>query len=83
MIVLCSEESRDDLLSLMAVMDSWCFLIDCSDHTLADVQGWLRDELNAERLEAEPNYTTPPSALLLFHWVQKTAFQGLLTVHYR
>ncbi|XP_056610587.1 Fanconi anemia group B protein isoform X1 [Triplophysa dalaica] len=78
-----TEEFRDDLLSLRAVMDSWCFLIDCCDHTLADVQGWLRVELHAERLEAEPNYTAPPSALLLFHWVQKTPFQGLLTVHYR
>ncbi|KAI7808428.1 Fanconi anemia group B protein [Triplophysa rosa] len=76
-------ESRDDHLSLMAMMDSWCFLIDGCDHTLADVQGWLRDELHAERLEAEPNYAAPPSALLLFHWVRKTPFQGLLTVHYR
>nr|XP_055070607.1 Fanconi anemia group B protein isoform X1 [Misgurnus anguillicaudatus]XP_055070608.1 Fanconi anemia group B protein isoform X1 [Misgurnus anguillicaudatus]XP_055070609.1 Fanconi anemia group B protein isoform X1 [Misgurnus anguillicaudatus]XP_055070610.1 Fanconi anemia group B protein isoform X1 [Misgurnus anguillicaudatus]XP_055070611.1 Fanconi anemia group B protein isoform X1 [Misgurnus anguillicaudatus]XP_055070612.1 Fanconi anemia group B protein isoform X1 [Misgurnus anguillicaudatus] len=78
-----TDDAREDLFSLMAVMDSWSFIIDCCDHTLVDVQGWLLDVMHAECLEVEPHYATPPSALLLFHWTQKTPFQGLLTVHCR
>ncbi|XP_051566582.1 Fanconi anemia group B protein [Myxocyprinus asiaticus] len=80
---LNTEEAREDLLSLMAVLDVWFFLIESSDHTLTDVQRWLQEFLLAERLEVEPQYSACLSTAMLFHWQQNTPFQGVLTVHCR
>lgn len=81
------DEAREDLLSLLAVLDAWTFLIHSPDHTLCDVAGWIQTSIPCERLEISPHYLLAnpagPSAVMLFHWQHKTPFQGELSVHCR
>ncbi|XP_041739199.1 Fanconi anemia group B protein [Coregonus clupeaformis] len=82
---LTTDEAREDLLSLLAVLDAWTFLIHSPDHTLCDVAGWIQTSMPCERLEISPHYLLAnpagPSAAMLFHWQHKTPFQGELSVH--
>ncbi|XP_064832550.1 Fanconi anemia group B protein [Oncorhynchus masou masou] len=82
---LTTDEAREDLLSLLAVLDAWTFLIHSPDHTLCDVAGWIQTSIPCERLEISPHYLLAnpagPSAVMLFHWRHKTPFQGELSVH--
>ncbi|XP_020317280.1 Fanconi anemia group B protein isoform X2 [Oncorhynchus kisutch] len=82
---LTTDEAREDLLSLLAVLDAWTFLIHSPDHTLCDVAGWIQTSIPCERLEISPHYLLAnpagPSAVMLFHWQHKTPFQGELSVH--
>eukprot|EP00063_Salmo_salar_P045475 XP_014020310.1 PREDICTED: Fanconi anemia group B protein isoform X2 [Salmo salar] len=82
---LTTDEAREDLLSLLAVLDAWTFLIHSPDHTLCDVAGWIQTSMPCERLEISPHYLLAnpagPSAVMLFHWQHKTPFQGELSVH--
>lgn len=80
---MCSEEAREDLLSLLAALDVWFFLVECSDHTLADVQGWMRESLRAERLDVDPRFLADPSDVRLFRWEQKSPFRAVLSVRCR
>ncbi|KAK9968918.1 hypothetical protein ABG768_027135 [Culter alburnus] len=80
---LNTEEAREDLLSLVAVLDVWFFLVECWDHTLADVQGWLQESLRVERLDVDPRFTADPSDVRLFRWEQKSPFQAVLSVRCR
>ncbi len=80
---VCSDEAREDLLSLMALLDVWFFRLECPDHTLADVQGWLQESLRFERLEIDPHFTADPSGVPLFRWEQNSPFQGVLSVYCR
>uniref|UniRef100_A0A668AFC5 FA complementation group B n=1 Tax=Myripristis murdjan TaxID=586833 RepID=A0A668AFC5_9TELE len=78
---------REDLLSLLAVLDHRVFLLDSPDHSLGDVDGWIQRTVGCERIEVSPQYllfnSSGPSALMLFHWHQTTPFQGELSVHSR
>uniref|UniRef100_A0A672NIH3 Fanconi anemia group B protein n=1 Tax=Sinocyclocheilus grahami TaxID=75366 RepID=A0A672NIH3_SINGR len=76
-------EARDDLLSLLALLDVWFFRLECPCHTLADVQGWLQESLRFERLEIDPRFTADPSSVRLFRWEQNSPFQGILSVYCR
>ncbi|KAM9485305.1 Fanconi anemia group B protein-like isoform 3-T4 [Salvelinus alpinus] len=82
---LTTDEAREDLLSLLAVLDAWTFLIHSPDHTLCDVAGWIQTSMPCERLEISPHYLLAnpagPSAVMLFHWQHKTPFLGELSVH--
>ncbi|KAI2660942.1 Fanconi anemia group B protein [Labeo rohita] len=69
---LNTDEAREDLLSLMALMDVWFFMVECPDHTLADVQGWLQESMRFERLEIDPRFTADPTGVRLFRWVQNS-----------
>ncbi|XP_016345247.1 Fanconi anemia group B protein isoform X3 [Sinocyclocheilus anshuiensis] len=80
---LNTDEARDDLLSLLALLDVWFFRLECPGHTLADVQGWLQESLRFERLEIDPRFTADPSSVRLFRWEQNSPFQGVLSIYCR
>ncbi|XP_056320599.1 Fanconi anemia group B protein [Danio aesculapii] len=80
---LNTEEAREDLLSLKALLEVWCLLIRCSDHTLADVQLWLQQSLGLQRLTVDPHFTVDPSGVMLFHWEQRSPFQAVLSIYCR
>ncbi|KAL1267331.1 hypothetical protein QQF64_032694 [Cirrhinus molitorella] len=80
---LNTDEAREDLLSLMALLDVCFFLVECLDHTLADVQGWLQESLRFERLEIDPSFTADPTGIRLVRWEQNSPFQGILSVYCR
>ncbi|XP_044072151.1 Fanconi anemia group B protein [Siniperca chuatsi] len=80
-----TDEVKEDLLSLMAVLERWVFQIDSPDHSLGDVDGWIQKRVGCKRIEVSPQYlllnSSGPSALMLLHWHQITPFQGELSVH--
>uniref|UniRef100_A0A8C1S417 FA complementation group B n=2 Tax=Cyprinus carpio TaxID=7962 RepID=A0A8C1S417_CYPCA len=80
---LNTDEAREDLLSLLALLDVWFFRLECPGHTLVDVQGWLQESLHFERLEIDPRFTADPSSVRLFRWEQSSPFQGILSVYCR
>lgn len=81
------DESREDLFSLLAFLDSWSFQIASPEHTLCDVGQWLQEELGCEMVEGNPQYllSNPagPSAALVFHWQKKNPFLGELVIYCR
>lgn len=87
LLCLCPDEVEEDLLSSMAVLDRWVFLIDSPDHSLGDVDGWIQRREGCKRLAVSPQYlllnSSGPSPLMLLHWHQITPFQGELSVHSR
>ncbi|KAF7665433.1 hypothetical protein LDENG_00143640 [Lucifuga dentata] len=82
---LKTDEVREDLLSLLAVLDQWVFHIDSPDHSLGDVGGWMERRMGCETIEVSPQYllfnSSAPSAVMLLRWHQETPFQGELSVH--
>ncbi|KAL7881203.1 hypothetical protein AOLI_G00080510 [Acnodon oligacanthus] len=80
-----SDESREDLLSLLAAFEPWLFLIQSPEHTVVDVSVWLVDRLGAKPVGVSPQYllvkSTQPSSALLFHWQPCGPFRALLRVH--
>lgn len=80
---LNTDEAREDLLSLTALLDSWIFLIECPDHTLADVQGFLHESVCVSVLDVDPRLILDPTDLRLFHWDPRSPFQALLSVQCR
>ncbi|NP_001410587.1 Fanconi anemia group B protein [Danio rerio] len=80
---LNTEEAREDLLSLKALLAVWPLLIRCSDHTLADVQLWLQQSLGLQRLMVDPHFTVDPSGVMLIHWEQRSPFQAVLSIYCR
>ncbi|XP_036964704.1 Fanconi anemia group B protein [Acanthopagrus latus] len=82
---LKTDEVKEDLLSLMVVLDRWVFHIYCPDHSLGDIDGWIQKRVGCKRIEVSPQYllldSSGPSALMLLHWHQITPFQGELSVH--
>ncbi|KAI1899330.1 hypothetical protein AGOR_G00060680 [Albula goreensis] len=85
--MLTSAEAREDLLSLLAVSDSRCFQISRSDHTLFDVPQWLLGALQCERAAVWPDFLLSSmgqtSTVMLFHWQERSPFEGELLVYYR
>ncbi|XP_056244727.1 Fanconi anemia group B protein [Seriola aureovittata] len=82
---LKTDEVKEDLLSLLAVLDRWVFHIDSPDHSLGDIDGWIQKRVGCERIEVSPQYlllhSSGPPALMLLRWHQITPFQGELSVH--
>ncbi|KAA8588072.1 hypothetical protein FQN60_001266, partial [Etheostoma spectabile] len=82
---LKKDEVKEDLLSLMAVLDCWVFHIDSPEHSLGDVDSWIQKRVGCKKIEVSPQYLllncSGPSALMLLHWHQITPFQGELSVH--
>ncbi|XP_041806527.1 Fanconi anemia group B protein [Chelmon rostratus] len=80
-----TDEVKEDLLSLMAVLDRWVFHIDSPDHSLGDIDGWIQKRVGCKRIEVSPQYlllnSSGPSALMLLRWHQITPFQGELSVY--
>lgn len=79
------DEVKEDLLSLLAVLDRWVFHIDSPDHSLGDIDGWIQKRVGCKKIEVSPQYfllnSSVPSALMLLHWHQLTPFQGELSIH--
>ncbi|KAM9851233.1 Fanconi anemia group B protein [Aulostomus maculatus] len=82
---LKTDEVKEDLLSLFAMLDQWVFHIDSPDHSLGDINGWIHKREGCMRIEVSPQYlllnSSGPSAVMLLHWHQITPFQGELSVH--
>lgn len=82
---LKTDEAREDLLSLMAVLDHWIFHIDSPDCSLGDIAGWIQKRVGCKKIEVSPQYVlinfAGPSAPVLLCWHQITPFQGELSVH--
>ncbi|CAN9497692.1 unnamed protein product [Ophioblennius macclurei] len=82
---LNTDEAREDLLSLMAVLDRWVFHIDSPEYSLGDINGWIREKAGCKKIEASPEYllsnSSGPSAVMVLRWRQITPFQGELSVH--
>ncbi|XP_072541404.1 Fanconi anemia group B protein [Salminus brasiliensis] len=80
-----SDESREDLLSLLAACESWLFRVESFEHTLVDMSAWLVDRLGAKPVGVSPQYllirSTQPSSTMLIHWQPYGSFQALLRVH--
>ncbi|XP_060944604.1 Fanconi anemia group B protein [Limanda limanda] len=82
---LKTDEVKEDLLSLLTLLDRWVFHIDSPDHSLGDIDGWIQRRVGCERIEVSPQYllinSSGPSAPMLLRWSQITPFQGELSVH--
>ncbi|KAF5892066.1 Fanconi anemia group B protein [Clarias magur] len=83
---LDSDESREDLLSLMAASQFWVFRLVSTDHTVVDVSRFLEEKFGAKRVQISPQYllsrsTHPSSVSMLFHWKPCSSFDGILDVY--
>ncbi|XP_024143021.1 Fanconi anemia group B protein [Oryzias melastigma] len=77
-----TDEVKEDLLSLMAVLDRWILHIDSPDYSLGDLEGWLQKKAGCKKMEAFPQYfLSQASTPMLLSWSQITPFQGQLTIH--
>ncbi|KAJ8252886.1 hypothetical protein GJAV_G00206660 [Gymnothorax javanicus] len=84
---LSTAEASEDLLSILAAFDSWCFQIGCSDHTLFDVPRWLLGAQRGQRVAVRQDFIVSAMehlpSVMLFEWQEKSPFRGELTVHCR
>ncbi|XP_066497196.1 Fanconi anemia group B protein [Hoplias malabaricus] len=82
-----SEDSAEDILSMLAALDSWLFSVESVDHTLVDVPRWTKDRFSAESVGVIPQVllikNTHPSSPMVLHWEPSGPFQALLRVHCR
>lgn len=82
-----TDEVREDLLSLLAVLDHWVFRIDSPEYSLGDINGWIQKKVGCMKIEVSPQYlllnSSGPSARTLLRWHQISPFQGELHVHSR
>ncbi|KAI4898791.1 hypothetical protein NFI96_026048, partial [Prochilodus magdalenae] len=82
---IVSDESKEDLLSLLAAFELWLFQIESLEHTLVDVSGWLVDRLGATAVGVSPQHllikSAQPSSVLLVHWQPCGPFKALLQVY--
>ncbi|XP_017278197.1 Fanconi anemia group B protein [Kryptolebias marmoratus] len=80
-----TDEVREDLLSLLTVLDRWVLHIDSPDYSLGDMDGWIQKRAGCQKVEVSPQYllldSPEPSAAMLLHWHQITPFQGELSIH--
>ncbi|XP_033843297.1 Fanconi anemia group B protein [Periophthalmus magnuspinnatus] len=80
-----TDESLEDLLSLMALLDHWTFHIDSPDYSLGDIVGQIQKRVGCKRIEVSPQHllinSAGPSAPMLLRWHQITPFQAELSVH--
>ncbi|XP_013874141.1 Fanconi anemia group B protein [Austrofundulus limnaeus] len=82
-----TDEVREDLLTLLTVLDCWILHIDCPDYSLGDIAGWIQKKVGCQKVEVSPQYllqeSAGPSAVMLLHWHQVTPFQGELSIYSR
>uniref|UniRef100_A0A3P9L6I8 FA complementation group B n=1 Tax=Oryzias latipes TaxID=8090 RepID=A0A3P9L6I8_ORYLA len=80
-----TDEVKEDLLSLMVVLDRWVLHIDSPDYSLGDLDGWLQKKLSCKKIEAFSQYFLlegpQPTTPMLLCWNQITPFQGQLIIH--
>ncbi|XP_072300658.1 Fanconi anemia group B protein [Eucyclogobius newberryi] len=82
---LKTDESLEDFLSLMTLLDSWTLHIDSPDYSMGDVIGRIQKRVGCKRVEVSPQHllinSAGPSAPTLLRWHQITPFQAELSVH--
>ncbi|KAG7503036.1 hypothetical protein JOB18_030997 [Solea senegalensis] len=82
---LKADEVKEDLLSLLTLLDRWVFHIDSHDQSLGDIDGWIQKRVGCERIDVSPQYlllnSARPSSVMLLHWNQINPFCGELSVH--
>ncbi|KAI5107578.1 Fanconi anemia group B protein, partial [Silurus meridionalis] len=80
-----SDESREDLLSLMVAFESWRFHIVSTDRNVVNVLGVLEERFEAKRIKISPQYllsrSTQLSGAVLFCWSPCSSFDGMLDVY--
>ncbi|XP_060733193.1 Fanconi anemia group B protein [Tachysurus vachellii] len=79
-----SDESREDLLSLMVAFEAWHFHLISTDHTLVDILCFLEEKFRAKRIKSSLQYllcSTQLSSTMLFHWKPCSSFDGMLDVY--
>ncbi|XP_048834107.1 Fanconi anemia group B protein isoform X2 [Brienomyrus brachyistius] len=79
-----TEECSEDLLSLLAAWESCSFVLRSPERTLHCVPQWLLGVARSEPVVFSPGYflfvAAEPGAAILFHWQERTPFQGELRV---
>ncbi|KAM4731213.1 Fanconi anemia group B protein [Anableps anableps] len=80
-----TDEVREDLLSLLTVLDYWVLHIDSPDYSLGDIDGWIKRRQGFKKIDMIPEYllldSPGPSAPMLLRWHQINPFQGDLSIH--
>ncbi|KAK5612996.1 hypothetical protein CRENBAI_003296 [Crenichthys baileyi] len=80
-----TDEVREDLLSLLTVLDHWVLHIDSPDYSLGDIDDWIQRRQGFKKIEVSPEYlllfSPGPSAPMLLRWNQINPFQGNLSIH--
>uniref|UniRef100_A0A3B3Y030 FA complementation group B n=1 Tax=Poecilia mexicana TaxID=48701 RepID=A0A3B3Y030_9TELE len=80
-----TDEVREDLLSLLTVLDNWVLRIDSPDYSLGDIDGWIKRREGFKKIDVSPEYllldSPGSSAPMLLRWHQINPFQGDLSIH--
>ncbi|XP_054887342.1 Fanconi anemia group B protein [Poeciliopsis prolifica] len=80
-----ADEVREDLLSLLTVLDDWVLRIDSPDYSLGDIDGWIKRREDFKKIDVSPEYllldSPGSSAPMLLRWHQINPFQGDLSIH--
>ncbi|TTK00923.1 Fanconi anemia group B protein [Bagarius yarrelli] len=82
---IVSDESREDLLSLMVAFESWSFHILSMDCSIMDVSLFLEKNFKAKQIKNSPEYllscSKQLSGAMLFHWKPCSSVHGMLDVY--
>uniref|UniRef100_H2TF09 FA complementation group B n=1 Tax=Takifugu rubripes TaxID=31033 RepID=H2TF09_TAKRU len=84
LLFFCPEEAKEDLLSLLTVLDHWVFLIDSPDYSLGDLESWIQKRFDCKRIELSHQYyyldSPESSTSMLLHWCPISPFRGELSI---
>ncbi|KAM5290148.1 Fanconi anemia group B protein isoform 1-T2 [Glossophaga mutica] len=80
-------EHMEDLFALLATLHRTCFRIASDIYALTSMKAWLLERMNCEVLKECPEicFCKGPESLCgtLFHWKQRTPFEGILVIYSR
>ncbi|XP_043988309.1 Fanconi anemia group B protein [Gambusia affinis] len=80
-----TDEVREDLLSLLTVLDNWVLSVDSPDYSLGDIDGWIKRREGFKKIDVSPEYllldSPGSSAPMLLRWHPINPFQGDLSIH--
>ncbi|XP_045712096.1 Fanconi anemia group B protein [Phyllostomus hastatus] len=80
-------EHMEDLFALLATLHRTCFQIASASYALTSMKAWLLERMNCEVIKEFPEicFCKGPEGLYgtLFHWKQRTPFEGILIVYSR
>ncbi|XP_053511803.1 Fanconi anemia group B protein isoform X1 [Artibeus jamaicensis] len=80
-------EHMEDLFALLGTLHKTCFQIASASYALTSMKAWLLEHMNCEAIEQFPDicFCKGPEGLYgtLFHWKQRTLFEGILIVYSR
>lgn len=82
---LKTDEVREDLLSLLSMLERWVFHIHSPENSLGDINSWILKRPGCKKIEVSPQYllsnSSGPSAVMVLCWHQVTPFQGELSIY--